>query len=105
MLKEQLADFARCAMYTSDRLGLLMCDDLDEAVRAILLLSPRTAAEIATLEREGLEGLLQKKAEDGSLANQELALRFGELFKFALSDAYFALREEVFAGSVAGEEE
>ncbi|MEC9397187.1 MAG: hypothetical protein VX475_06205, partial [Myxococcota bacterium] len=74
-------------------------------VRAILLLSPRTAAEIATLEREGLEGLLQKKAEDGSLANQELALRFGELFKFALSDAYFALREEVFAGSVAGEEE
>lgn len=105
LLKEQLADFARCAMYTSDRLGLLMCDDLDEAVRAILLLSPRTAAEIATLEREGLEGLLQKKAEDGSLANQELALRFGELFKFALSDAYFALREEVFAGSVAGEEE
>ena len=110
LLKEQLADFARCAMYTSDRLGLLMCDDLDQAVRAILLLSPRTAAEILTLDNQGLEGLLQKKSEDGSLANQELALRFGELFKFALSNDYFDLREEVFAPSVAlleagGEEE
>ena len=105
LLKEQLADFARCAMYTSDRLGLLMCDDLDEAVRAILLLSPRTAAELPTLEREGLEGLLQKKAEDGSLANQELALRFGELFKFALSDDYFTLREEVFAAEGGVEEQ
>ncbi len=96
LLKEQLADFARCAMYTADRVGLLVSDDLYEAVRAILLLSARTAQEIDALERDGLEGLLGKKNTRGDLAYDELAMRLGELFKFALSHDYLELRMQVF---------
>ena len=104
LLKEQLADFARCAMYTADRLGLLACDDLGAAVRAILLLSARTAPEIGALESGGLGSLLARRGPDGELACQELALRLGELFKFATSTEYLALRE-LHAQALAPEEE
>lgn len=96
LLKEQLADFARCAMYTADRMGLLLCDSLEDAVAAILLLSPRTAPEVLLLREVGLESLLQKREAAGGLVHQELAMRLGELFKFALSTEYAQLREQVF---------
>ena len=97
LIKEQLADFARCAMYTSDRIGLLATDSLSDAVRAILLLAPRTATELSTLDRDGLHGLLSRRGADGELVNQELALRLSELLKFAISDEYLELRQNMLA--------
>lgn len=92
LLKEQLADFARCAMYTADRVGLLACDDLEEATRALLLLAHRASAEIITLETDGVLGLLKRRDARGELLYSELILRLSELFKFALSEDYLMLR-------------
>lgn len=92
LLKEQLADFARSAMYTADRVGLLACDDLEEATRALLLLAHRASAEIITLETEGVLGLLKRRDARGELLYSELILRLSELFKFALSEDYLILR-------------
>ncbi|MEM1349853.1 MAG: hypothetical protein AAGI01_14925, partial [Myxococcota bacterium] len=92
LLKEQLADFARGAMYTADRLGLIACDDLESAVRAILLLSARASAELPTLESYGLRDMLSRTDAHGQLVYTELALRLSELFKFALSPEYEQLR-------------
>lgn len=95
LLKEQLADFARCAMYTADRVGLIACDDLNAAVSAILRLSTRTHEHVQTLQSDGLMTLLEQKDERGELVYVELALRLGELFKFALSDEYLTLRKHL----------
>ncbi len=93
LLKEQLADFARCAMYTADRVGLLASDSLEDAVLAILKLSARASAEVDTLERHGLGAILSKRDADGEVVYAELGLRVGELLKFALSQEYLDLRD------------
>ncbi len=93
MVKEQLASFARGAMYSADRVGLLACDDLTAAVEAMFLLSPQASEELLTLHSHGLAAVLSKRQPDGELRYQEMALRLGELFKFALSDEYEALRD------------
>jgi tetratricopeptide (TPR) repeat protein len=93
LLKEQLADFARCAMYTADRVGLLASDSLPDAVLAILKLSARASAEVDTLERHGLGAILSKRDADGEVVYAELGLRVGELLKFALSQDYLDLRD------------
>ena len=99
MVKEQLANFARCALYTADRMGLVVCDDLEDAVRAILLSSPRTAAHAALIEERGLHELLSERR-DGALVYGELAMRLGELFSFALSDEHLRARQAIYtAGS------
>ncbi len=93
LLKEQLADFARCAMYTADRVGLLACDSLEDAVVTILKLSARASAEVDTLERHGLVAILSKRNQEGEVVYAELGLRVGELLKFALSEEYLDLRD------------
>jgi len=106
LLKEQLADFARGAMYTADRLGQVACDDLDAAVRAILLLSARASVEVPALESYGLRDMLSRTDAEGQLVYAELALRLGELFKFALSKDYESLRSALLdVQLLSGEEE
>lgn len=108
LLKEQLASFARGAMYTSDRLGLLACDSLTDAVVAIMQLSERASRERSGLETFGLVDVLSRRDERGALVYTELALRFGELFKFALSDEYEGLRRACVApepAALLGQEE
>jgi tetratricopeptide (TPR) repeat protein len=95
MVKERLADFARCALYTADRVGLLACDDLAVAVDAIVRMSPTYSSYATRLDDEGLVPLLTEVDEDGKPRNEELALRIGELFKFALSEDYGRLRDLV----------
>jgi hypothetical protein len=96
LIKEQLADFARCAMYTSDRLGLLASDSLEDAVHAIMLLSSYHG-DLAVVQRSGLRAFLERTTPDGELMHEELALRFSEIFKFALSSDYATLKLELVA--------
>lgn len=93
LIKEQLASFARGALYSADRLGLLACDDLEAALEAIFKLSPQAVEEWPGVQRHGLAHALARRTPQGQLRYQELALRLGELFRFALSPAYEALRE------------
>ena len=92
--EEELADFARCAMYTADRFGLVACDDLSAAVEAILLLSSRHG-ELPEIRRAGLKPFLEALARrgEGGEAHQELAMRLSELFCFALSESFVKLRQ------------
>ena len=92
LIKEQLADFARAALYTADRFGLLACDDLTAAVHAIFRLSPRAFEELPALQRYGLAHVLARRDASGALVYRELAMRLAELFTFALSDDYRRLR-------------
>ena len=92
LLKEQLADFARAAMYTADRVGLVACDDLLMSVEALLLLSPRAHAMRQQVLQEGVLVLLNQEDPQGGLMYAELALRISELLKFALSDERQQLR-------------
>jgi tetratricopeptide (TPR) repeat protein len=95
MVREQLADFARCALYTADRVGVLACDDLATAVDAIVRMSPTHSDYATRLDEEGLLPLLSERGDEGKPRNEELALRIGELFKFVLSDDYRRLRNAV----------
>ena len=95
LVKEGLSVFARAARYTGDRAGLLACDSLPAAVEAILRLSPAAEALAEAVGEEGLGSTVGRKNDEGELVHHELALRIGELFRFALSDDYRALRVAV----------
>ncbi len=102
LLKEQLADFARGALYTADRVGLLACDDLGAAVEAIFKLSSTGFEEWPAVERYGLAHVLARRDADGALVYRELAMRLSELARFALSPQYQTLREAVLPQLAAG---
>ena len=95
LVKERLADFARAAQYTADRVGLLACDDLSSAVSAMVRLSPTLYAHAPSLPAEGYRGLLEAAADEPAI--EELTLRVAELLRFALSDAFVELRRIVYA--------
>ena len=96
MVKEELADFARAALYTADRFGLLAVDALGEAVHAMILLSSHHG-ELPRVKREGLAAFLAEvDPEQGTLRHEELAMRCAELFDFALSPERFEAREALF---------
>lgn len=93
MVKERLADFARCAQYTADRVGLLVADDLSSSVAAMLRLSPGFGADAQEALDEGLAAVLSERGPKGELVHGELVLRLGELFKFAMSQDFRDLRD------------
>lgn len=93
LVKERLADFARAAQYTADRVGLLACDDVAAAVSAMVRLSPTLSAHATELADGGFVQFMGAAADEPAL--EELILRVGELLKFALSDDYAALRDHV----------
>ncbi len=94
LVKERLADFARCARYTADRVGLLATGDLSDSVHAICALTPSFAPSVATVGEEGLAAALSELHDDGRPRYAELALRISELMTFALSDEFQQLRTE-----------
>lgn len=96
LAKEQLADFARGALYSADRVGLLACDDIGAAVEAIFCLSTRAFEELPSVRRYGLAQVLSRRDAQGHLVYKEMSMRLSELFRFALSDAYVSLRRDVF---------
>lgn len=93
LIKESLADYARGALYSADRVGLLACGDLGAAVRAMLKLSPRAFELLGHVPDVGLAQALDVRNDAGELRFAELGLRVGELFGFALSDAFTTLAD------------
>jgi hypothetical protein len=90
LMREHLTSFAHGERYSADRIGLLACDDLEAAVEAIFRL--HAVEELPTARAHGLAAALARQGADGQPRYRELALRLGEIFKFALSDEYEALR-------------
>lgn len=97
LFKEQVVEFARHAIYTADRVGLLACNSLHSACSAIFKVAGQHCQECGELATHGLCHILEKRDKHGNFLYFEHAKRFGELIKFALSEPYFRLHERVVA--------
>ncbi len=95
LFKEQVVEFARHAIYTSDRIGLLACNHLDAACSGIFKIAGQGFFELDDLRAQGLCYILQKRDKRGNFIYFEYAKRFSELIKFALSDAYILAHSHV----------
>ena len=107
LLKEQIVDFARHAVYTADRTGLLACNDIHAACSAIFKLAGNTCDELEHVEINGLFDVLGSLDNRGNFLYLEYAKRFSELIKFALSEDYWRLHSKnlIIAENVAQAEE
>lgn len=81
--------------WSADRAGLLLCNDLRSAVRAIFLTSTTLASELSLAERHGLLTILTRRGKDGDLLREDLMLRLAALFSFYLSEDFEGIRKTV----------
>ncbi len=88
---EDIVAAHRVMQLTADRAGLLVCGDLAAAARAMLLVRPEYATEMATLQRDSLASVLKRRADDGHIAYLDLALRISALTAFYLSREWLEL--------------
>lgn len=88
---EALIAAHRVMQLTADRAGLLLAGDLKAALRGMFLVRPDFRAELTSIERNGLAAVLGRRAEDGSMAYQDLAVRIAALITFSLSEDYARL--------------
>ncbi|PIE34838.1 hypothetical protein CSA56_06555 [candidate division KSB3 bacterium] len=88
LLKEHIVEFARHAVYTSDRTGLLACNHIGAACSVIFKLAGEARESIEHLSTEGLFRALEQQDKRGNFLYVEYARRFSELIKFALSEEY-----------------
>lgn len=94
-LREQLVDFARHAVYTADRVGVLANGDIQAACGAMFKLAGDAHDDLAAFERKGLEALIQKRDKRQKYVYFEYAKRLRELIRFVLSLTYHELRKEL----------
>jgi len=95
LLKDQIVDFARHAVYTADRVGLLACDDIGSACSAIFKLVGNAYDDLEKVHNEGLLQVLEKKDKREKFLYFEYAKRFNELIKFVLSEEYHRIHEKI----------
>ena len=95
LLKEQIVQFARHAVYTADRVGLLACNHVGAACSAIFKLTSQADDEMASIATDGLLAVLDRQDTRGNFLHFEYAKRFSELIKFALSEEYLRLHSRV----------
>jgi hypothetical protein len=90
---EQLLAACRIMQLTADRAGLVICGNLQAAIRAIFLIARPFRLELTIAEQHGLAYALARRDPNGKLINRELAVRIAALFSFYLSDDYILLRD------------
>lgn len=98
---EDLLAAHRAMQLTADRAGLLLCGDLQSAIRAIFRSRAEYRAELPIAEHFGLAEALTRSDQRGEILFQDLAIRIAALIAFYLSpecrEAERALRGEVAA--------
>lgn len=85
----------RLMQLTADRAGLLLCGDFATAVRALLKMRPRDAAQLPIIARLGLRDALIRQAKGADPAMDELSARVAALASFYVSRDYDELRREI----------
>ena len=95
VLKAQIVDFARHAVYSADRTGLLACHDFEAASAAIFKLASNAYEDIKEVHTQGLVQILKKQDNRGNFLYFEYAKRFGELIRFALSESYWQIHSKL----------
>ncbi len=94
--KEELMGAFRVMQLTADRVGLVLCADIDAAVRAMFKSNRSRIRALPAARSQGLKNFLSETEADGSLRHFELALRIASLFSFYLSEEFERLRLRAF---------
>ncbi len=95
LLKEQIVEFARHAVYSADRVGLLASNNISAVCAVIFKLAGQTHQESTLLAIDGLLKILERRDKRGNFLYAEYARRFSELIRFALSEEYAHLHAKV----------
>ncbi len=82
----------RVMQLTADRAGLVLCGQLQAAIRGMFMVYPSYRAELPLAVRHGLPAALGRRAPSGALRYQDLSIRIAALIAFYLSEDYPALR-------------
>ncbi len=80
----------------ADKVALLFCNDLQAAIKGIILSYSPLQKELETIKSYGLYNVLDRKNEDGSFRYQELIIRIRSLCSFYLSDAFEDLKKTLY---------
>ena len=91
----QLLAGSRILQLTADRTALSFTDDLNAAIRAMFIESPRYRTDLQTVEKYGLREFLLKKDENANFIHQDFAVRLANLFAFYLSEEYDEIRNKL----------
>jgi hypothetical protein len=95
VLREQLVDFARHAVYTADRAGILASHDLHAACSAIFKLAGDAYDDLKSIKQDGLLALVKKQDKREKYIYFEYAKRLSELLQFVLSETYQHLHTNI----------
>ncbi len=95
---QELLVISRLMQYSSDRVGLLLAQDLASAVRAIFLTQLGGKDLLAQAQEMGLDAFLAQQNEQGRWVHQELALRLSALFAFYVGEDFPALTALLYPG-------
>ena len=100
-LREELVDFARHAVYTADRVGVLACHDIQAACSAVFKLAGDAYDNLKVFEHEGLLALVSTQDKRDKYVYFEYAKRLSELIQFVLSETYQHLYENLLIDTAA----
>lgn len=81
----------------ADKVALLFCNDLQAAIKGIILSSNLLEKELDTIKDYGLLNVLERKNDDGSFLYQELIIRIRSLCSFYLSDTFEDLKMKLYS--------
>lgn len=93
--QEELIAISRMMQITSERIGLLFCNDPVSAVRSSFLTSKNLVANLPYVQKYGINSFLLKKNKEGNYYNQNFAVRFASLFSFWLSEDFDNIRNKI----------
>lgn len=80
----------------ADKVALIFCNDLQAAIKGIILSSKQLEKELDAIRDYGLQSVLERKNDDGSFCYQELIIRIRSLCSFYLSDTFEDLKVKLY---------
>lgn len=87
----------RMMQLTADRAGLLLCDNLGEAILGMWKLRPQSVEYVGMLRDKGVQETIQAMADAEIEAWRTLSTRAAALTAFAWSEEFEALRDKVWS--------
>ncbi len=93
--EQELLAASRLVQLTADRTGLILCNNVNAAIRAMFILSKKHFDSLPSANRMGLSEFLNIKNADNTNQNQDLAVRISNLLSFYISDDYQMLQKSL----------
>lgn len=95
---EKLLEVSQYMQFVADRIGLVICGNIQAAIRAIFHNSDKYFKNVPFVAEFGISRLAQQEDTEGQTANRLLNLRIASLLSFYLSETYAQARLEVMGG-------